>query len=220
MNFKEQWKKIVKKGACELGIKLDASQLELMALHGSELVKWNKKINITSITDPFETAVRHFIDSVAMANHIPDNMRVLDIGSGGGFPGLPLKITNPTLDVVMADSLRKRISFIKHVIRSARLADVDALHTRCEDLAKTEGFTHSFDIVVSRAFTSLDRFVSLAEPFLSENGVILAMKGKSGQNEIKSLCTKKNDINIHNYLLPFEKHERSIVIVKPGNHSD
>ncbi|HKK90402.1 MAG TPA: 16S rRNA (guanine(527)-N(7))-methyltransferase RsmG [Desulfobacteraceae bacterium] len=215
MNFQGKWKETVEAGLLQLGVRVDGPQLDLMALHGRELVKWNRKFNITSIVDPFEAAVRHFIDSAALAAHLSDHQRVLDIGSGGGFPGLPLKIVNPGLDVVMVDASRKRISFVNHVIRSAALSRVTAVHERCEDLALKEGFAQGFDSVVSRAFTSLDRFIVLAMPFVSENGSVLAMKGKEGGNEAKSLAGRYGRVDVHDYVLPFEKHHRSIVTVRP-----
>ncbi|MFO7749794.1 MAG: 16S rRNA (guanine(527)-N(7))-methyltransferase RsmG [Desulfobacteraceae bacterium] len=216
MNFQEKWKETVKMGLLQLGVRVDGTRLDLMALHGRELVKWNKKFNITAIVDPFEVAVRHFIDSGALAAHLSDHQRVLDIGSGGGFPGLPLKIVNSGLDVVMVDASRKRISFVNHLIRSAGLSRVTALHERCEDLARKEGFAQGFDIVVSRAFTSLERFVVLAMPFLSENGSVLAMKGKEGGSEAKALEGRYGQVNVHGYVLPFDKHHRSIVTVTPN----
>lgn len=210
LDFNDQWKRILENGGREFNIRLDKAQLDLMAYHASELVKWNKKFNITSITDPFEIAVKHFIDSAILGNYIPDNGRVLDIGSGGGFPGLPVKIIKPGLDMVMTDRSRKKISFISHVIRSAGLKQTRAVHERCETLAQRDGFACSFDFVVSRAFTSLDRFIGLSRPFLQTGGVIIAMKGKKGIDEAKSLADRKK-LKIIPYQLPYEKHKRSLI---------
>ncbi|MEA2059982.1 MAG: 16S rRNA (guanine(527)-N(7))-methyltransferase RsmG [Thermodesulfobacteriota bacterium] len=210
MDFNNQWKRILENGGREFNIRLDKAQLDLMAFHGSEMVKWNKKFNITSITDPYEIAVKHFIDSAILANYISDNSRVLDLGSGGGFPGLVLKIIKPGLDMVLADSSRKKTSFISHIIRSAGLEQVRAVHERCETLAQREDFAFSFDVAVSRAFTSLDRFMALSRPFLQTEGVIIAMKGEKGIDEATSHADRKQ-LNIIPYRLPYEKHKRTLI---------
>lgn len=207
----DAWIKTLQQGAEELGISLNAGQLDIMSFHGKELILWNKKFNITSITDPFEIAVKHFIDCLALASYIPDNAKVLDIGSGGGFPGFPLKVVKPLIDLVMVDASRKKISFLNHLIHSLKMTGVHAVHARCEDLAGRKGFKHSFDCVVSRAFTSLDRFIDLSLPFLSEKGVILAMKGQMSEKEVQSTQGKKLCIKIDDYTLPVGGYNRSIV---------
>ncbi len=206
-----KWIKTVEQGVKSLGIPLDSNQLNSLFFHGSELMMWNKKFNITSITDPDEIAVKHFIDCLALVPLISDDTKVLDIGSGGGFPGLPLKIANPTVNITMIDASRKKVSFLNHIIRSLKITGIHAVHTRCEDFAKNINFQHGFDYVVSRAFTSLDRFIQLARPFLSEKGIILAMKGQNPDQEIQLIRQEKIRIKKISYLLPVRGYHRSII---------
>ncbi len=212
----DSWIKIISTGARELGISLNSNQLNCIYFHAGELIKWNKNFNITSITDPFEIAVKHFIDCLAIVPHIPADAKVLDIGSGGGFPGLPLKIARPSIEIIMIDSSRKKISFLNFLIRSLEITGINAIHTRCEDLSEKENFKHKFDFVVSRAFTSLDRFIDLSLPFLSKNGIILAMKGKNPEKEILSIKQEKLCIENLSYTLPMGKYKRSIIKIKPA----
>lgn len=213
--FGEAWKQMVKSGSDQLGIALSPDHLGTMALHGTELLKWNRKFNITSITDPREMATKHFIDSLAIAPHIPENARVLDMGSGGGFPGVPLKVVRPDLEVVLVDASRKRVSFLNRLVSLTGLKSITAVHARAEILAKDTAFAGRFDVVTSRAFTALDRFVVLAAPFLSPSGIILAMKGRTGNEEAHTVSLSKYEVNTISYLLPFEDHGRTIVSVKP-----
>lgn len=212
--FGNAWKEIVKRGGHSFGLDLQSHHLDLMVMHATELLKWNKKFNITSIVDPGEMATKHFIDSLAIAPHIPRNGAVLDIGSGGGFPGFPLKVVRPDLRVVMVDASRKRVSFLNSIVRLSGLESVTAIHTRAEDLAKDLDFAGQFDVVTSRAFTALDRFVVLAKPFLLPTGVILAMKGRAGIQEAEELSGSDFSITTISYLLPLENHDRSIVLIK------
>jgi len=213
--FDMEWKEMILRGGANLGLNLEPHQLDLMAMHAEELVRWNKKFNITSILDPKEMATKHFIDSIAISPHIPENFSVLDIGSGGGFPGFPLRVIRPDLRVVMADSSRKKVSFLNFLIRTSQLESISAVHTRAEDLSKDKGFAGKFDVVTSRAFTALDRFVSLALPFLSKKGIILAMKGKTGADEAGALSKSDFTTVTTSYLLPLENHCRTIINIRP-----
>ncbi len=213
--FDNHWREIVRKGGADLGLELGPESLELMAMHARELIRWNKKFNITSIVDPKQMATKHFIDSIAIAPHIPENASVLDLGSGGGFPGFPLKVVRPDLRVVMADASRKRVSFLNFLVRQSGLESVTAIHVRAENLANEEDFAGQFDVVTSRAFTALERFVTLARPFLARDGVILAMKGGAGEEEAEGLSESDYRISLIPYLLPLENHSRNIVQVRP-----
>ncbi len=207
----KKWTEIIEYGAKDLGVILNSKQLDCMAFHKDELIKWNKKFNITSITDPYEIAIKHFIDCLAIIPHIPKNKKVLDIGSGGGFPGLPLKIANPSIDLTLVDASRKKVSFLNYIIRSLNMSGAKAIHARCEELADNKEFKHKFDCVLSRAFTSLDRFISLSTPFLSKNGFILAMKGKNYNKELQLIAKKNLDVKIYDYNLSNEKYKRSVI---------
>jgi len=223
----EKWKTFCEAAARGMGIKLAPQQTEQFAIHAKELMQWNMRINLTAITDPLEIAVKHFIDSIALTDEIPQNARLIDIGSGGGFPGVPLKIMLPSLNVALVDASRKKISFLKQIIRMLKLKDIDAFHARAQDLPRDPAFAQAFDVAVSRAFTSLDRFVGVAAPLVKPDGKILAMKGKKAKTEINALTShdcgtlpnakgRGSEIypELRCYTLPHVNAQRFIVILK------
>jgi 16S rRNA (guanine527-N7)-methyltransferase len=207
-----EWKERITSGAKQLGIDITDYHAGLFAIHALELLKWNQNINLTAITDAEEIAIKHFTDSVAPAKMIPDHARLLDIGSGGGFPGIVLKVIKPSLEVTLIDASRKKVSFQKQVIRTLNLKKIDAHHVRAEDFAKT---ANRFDIVICRAFSALDTFVFMAIPFLVEHGAIIAMKGKISESEIaavEKLAIPLNvKLSIEKYILPFSDADRAIL---------
>lgn len=242
--FDRKWQKRVESGALTFGVKLSQDQLDILTFHAQELIRWNKKFNITSIVDPFDVALKHFIDSIAIAPLIISssniNPKVIDLGSGGGFPGMPLKVVNPLIELVMVDSSAKRVSFLKYLIshsgivqpnsnshtnnsiienisinkNCSNLKSVDAIHCRAEELSKKPNYANQFDFVVSRAFTALDRFTEMAIPFLKRDGCIIAMKGEVKEDELAPLRNRKDlKIDISEYCLPFEQHKRCVVKV-------
>jgi 16S rRNA (guanine527-N7)-methyltransferase len=168
----------LKMGGCVTDVELDQ-----LTRHASELVRWNRKTNLTAITAPEEIAVKHVLDSMAPLPHIPLTARLLDIGSGGGFPGVVLKIMRPGLSVTLIDASRKKASFLSHVIRTLGLKDATALHTRAEALAAASQYRHGFDVIVCRALSGLDAFVTMALPLLAPEGLLIALKGKREEAE-------------------------------------
>ncbi|MDD2897923.1 MAG: 16S rRNA (guanine(527)-N(7))-methyltransferase RsmG [Desulfuromonadaceae bacterium] len=173
---------IVAQEAELLGMKISKKEIEALECYATELKKWNSKVNLTSITKDKDIAIKHFIDSISLAQFITVGDRVLDIGSGAGLPIIPLKILMPEVPMVSVDAVAKKIHFQRHVIRTLNLQNIEAFHARIEDLQNTH--SHYFTVITSRAFTRLDRFVSLASPLLVENGMLIAMKGDGAENEI------------------------------------
>ncbi|SDU60241.1 16S rRNA (guanine527-N7)-methyltransferase [Desulfobacula phenolica] len=192
-------------------IKVSDHQAEQMLVHSRELMVWNKKINLTAIKKPLQIAEKHFIDSIAAASFLGNEQSVIDLGSGGGFPGIPIKIMNPSVNVVLIDSSRKKINFLKHVIRMLDLDKIDAIHSRVEDLHENNAYKNKFDAVISRAFTDLSRFVDLAAPFLNRKGTIYAMKGKNAKQEITPAILNNFNLKSDHYKLPFEKSDRLLI---------
>ena len=220
----KKWKSIIRDGAKAFDIHIDRDKTDQFAIHAGELINWNKKINLTAITDPLEVAVKHFLDSIAPANIIPPDASMLDIGSGGGFPGIVLKILIPSLSVTLIDASHKKVSFLKHVIRNLKLKNIEARHIRAEDLAGDPAFVNAFDVIICRALSSLDTFVLMALPLLAKDGIIIALKGLSTKEEIESvrlLATKYPNIlkdnfslTVEKYTLPYLGLKRSIVILR------
>ena len=213
-----EWHRIIIEGSRLLGVEIDEGVTAQFSVHASELIRWNRKINLTAITDPRDIAIKHFIDSLAPSKRIPDEARVLDIGSGGGFPGIPLKILKPFLSVLMIDSARKKVNFLKHVLRTLDLEHIEALQIRAETLSKDPEFANSFDVIISRALSDLAPFLKNALPLLAPQGTILAMKGKTDPEELDAVRANipqdLYSLEIENYRLPSMNAQRCIVVIK------
>jgi len=209
---------------CHIG--LDDMAIDLTVGFASELITWNKKTNLTAITDPAEVAEKHIIDSLIPAKFIPVNSSVLDLGTGGGFPGVPLKIYIPSLTVTLVDSSRKKINFLKYVIRILKLQNISAHQYRVEQLSGLPDFVGQFDVVISRAFTSLKKFLEHSVSLIKPNGCIIAMKGKEVQKEIDELIVVNSGANVYqindyklelqveHYKLPVSGDDRSLVFAR------
>lgn len=221
------WSNLLINQAKAIGIDLDHTQNCLFSTHAIELIKWTQKINITTITDPIEVASNHFLDSLVPGRFIPPGAVMLDIGSGGGFPGIPLKVLLPELSVTLIDASRKKVSFLKHIIRTLNLDNIEALHIRAEDLAIHPSYINRFDVIISRAMSSLDFFVRLALPLLADGGVIIALKGEVDKTELDDLrynvldkmnaagsIDRQFTISLERYRLPLLNSARSIITVR------
>lgn len=222
-----KWKNIIYDGAKDLDIQINREKIDQFAIHAAELLKWSQKTNLTAISDPLEIAVKHILDSIAPAPFIPPDSSLLDVGSGGGFPGIPLKIIIPSLSVMLIDASRKKVSFLKHVIRMLGLKNIEACHIRAQDLSKDCGVHTAYDVIISRALSSMVNFVQMSLPLLSNHGVIMAMKGKLTDKEIesaRSVLGKPRDMQgnrmssfkmeLKKYRLPYLNSQRSLVIMK------
>jgi 16S rRNA (guanine527-N7)-methyltransferase len=198
-------------GSNALGIAVSTAQSDLMRMHAKELIAWNKKTNLTAITDWLTVAEKHFIDSIAAVSFLKKGRTLMDFGSGGGFPGIPIKIMNPSLTVTLVDASRKKVNFLKHVIRMLGLEGIEAIHARVEDLHGDLLYQNRFDAVISRAFTNLEGFTDLAVPFLNAHGTIYAMKGKNAVQEINPAILKTFELKTDHYQLPFERSDRYMI---------
>lgn len=209
---------LLERGARELGLAMAEENLRAFAVLAAELRKWGRKINLTAITSVEEIAVKHIIDSLVFANIVNDGECVLDIGSGAGFPALPTKIARAAVSVVSVDAVGKKINFQRHVARLLGLCGFEALHERIENLAKTR--PHRYDVITSRAFSSLEQFVSLAVPLLADTGRMVAMKGPAVTGELEAARPSLLDMgfeisSVDVYQLPFNKGERSLIVISP-----
>lgn len=175
---------ILKKGALELGIELDQGQGAAFLAYLRELKAWNRRINLTSIEDDREILVKHFLDSLTPVCFLSGVNSVLDMGAGAGFPGIPLKIAVPGLQVLLLDSVLKKVSFMRHIIRTLGLRDIEAIHGRAEARELMTRLSGAFDCVISRAFTELGAFSALALPYLRSGGMLVAMKGPAVHEEL------------------------------------
>lgn len=248
----EEWRTVIREGGSHLGLNISDEAARMFGRYGEELLLWNRKINLTAITDPFEIAVKHFIDSAAALPYLSDlsdlydlygesalsvesagtNYRLLDIGSGPGFPGIVLKILEPGLRVTLIDSVRKKVSFMNHIIRLLGLTHIKAVHIRAQDLARRPDAAGGFDGVISRALADLDHFVALAWPFAGEGGRIIAMRGETTRADIGAARTAARTVagisaaesdarpglfERFEYRLPYLDAARTVVIHSASN---
>lgn len=171
------WRRFLIEEASRQGLRLTIDHAALFEAYALELLAWNRTINITAITDPQQIAVRHFVDSLVSSAYIPENATLLDVGSGGGFPGIPLALFRPDLRVTLLDASRKRVNFQRAVLRRLALSNVICIEAKLEDLLRQGREPQRFDVVVSRAFAAFDRWIPNAFPLVTPGGKIIAMIG-------------------------------------------
>lgn len=200
-------------------ISLNELQIEQFNKYYNLLIEKNKVMNLTAITDYNEVIIKHFLDSAITYNEFKEGSRLIDVGTGAGFPSIPLKILRPDLSFVLVDSLNKRILFLNEVIKELNLKDVITIHSRSEDLANDIKFREKFDYCVSRAVAKLNTLTELCIPFIKENGVFIAYKGLNAQDEIDNAtnCFKLLNCSLDKlvkYNLPDDYGERNIIYLK------
>lgn len=190
--------------ADENEISISEVQLEKFEAYARILVEWNEKINLTAITEPKEIAVKHFIDSLTVlkAFNIKSNASMIDVGTGAGFPSVPLKIVRDDINLTLLDSLNKRINFLNQLCSELDIK-AETIHSRAEDAGRNPSYRESFDIAVSRAVANLPSLCEYCIPFVKKGGAFIAMKGKDGLSELESAkkaidilgakCNSKND---------------------------
>jgi len=179
--FKEE----LAKAAAEYGISLSDTQMAQYNRYFELLVEWNEKINLTAITEPKEVAIKHIIDSITAydKNLFQEGTTVIDVGTGAGFPGLPLKIFCPGIKLTLMDSLNKRIKFLQTVVEELGLDGVECVHARAEEGARNKKYREAFDIAVSRAVARLPILCEYCLPFVKKGGHFIALKGMQYNDE-------------------------------------
>jgi 16S rRNA (guanine527-N7)-methyltransferase len=203
-------------GSKVFGIDLEEKKIEDFERYFRELLKWNQKINLTAIRTEKGIVLKHFLDSLSANPCLSDASTLLDIGSGAGFPGIPLKIVNPGLEVTLIDSVQKKVAFQRHIIRTLRLTGIEAIHGRVQDQEVTQRLKERFDVVISRAFSDLSTLLILSQPFLKKGGKVLAMKGKRESEEDPSSSAREGAPlrlqKVITFILPFSSSERTIFL--------
>ncbi len=211
-----EWMQLLREHAAACDIRLTEKQLELMQTFAAELVAWNQKVNLTAITDPVEVIEKHLIDSLIPAHHLREGASVLDIGTGGGLPGIPLRIFMPSLKMTLIDGSRKKISFVNYIIRQLGLVDAEARHTRAEKLAEINTFRQAYDAIICRAVMSIKQFVALGTPFLKKDGIMIAMKGPEFSEELSEFTggASSKAVHIIPYHLPISGAARTLLRIQ------
>lgn len=201
-----------------LGFKLSEKQTLQFCRYGDLLLEWNQRMNLTSIIEPKEVIVKHFIDSLALAKYLSGSL-LADIGTGAGFPGIPLKIFKPDLEVVLVDSLAKRLSFLQEVISQLDLAGINILHARAEEFGRKPNYRENFDNVTARAVARLPVLLEYTVPLLKIKGFFLAAKGTQVDEEIaeskKALEVLGARVkNVERFNLGLEAEHRAVVVIE------
>jgi 16S rRNA (guanine527-N7)-methyltransferase len=213
----EAWSELIISGARELGVAVNRDQTTQFVQYGRELLRWNRKTNLTAITKPREVALKHFVDSLAPVPVIPLNAAVLDIGCGAGLPGIPLRILRPDLDMTLIDGVRKKISFVKTMIHTLNLERIKALNARAEQLSQKADQSQRYQVVVCRALADAAKAVSWGLPFLAPGGMIMLLKGVLAEKESKPLKAlvdkKKLALEVKEYQLPHTTFKRVLIKV-------
>ncbi len=215
----------LQKEAEKVNIHLNEDQLQQFSTFYQDLVEKNKVMNLTAITEPMDVTVKHFLDSLSLVRtfSLDVDMRVLDLGTGGGFPGLPLKIAYPKVEFVLADSLNKRIKFLSEEIERLSLQKIQAVHGRAEDLARQAQHRQQYDVVVSRAVANLSTLCEYCLPFVKEGGVFISYKSGDIEDELNMA---KHAIRIlggkcqhvESFTLQ-ENYERTLIVIKKDGNT-
>ena len=215
----EEFTKIFNNYLEKLNLTLTEEQIEKFYNYMNLLIEWNKKINLTAIVEPKDIILKHFIDSLTIVKYIKEGETIIDVGTGAGFPGIPLKIAREDLKITLADSLNKRINFLNEVINKLDLKNIETIHTRAEELGKNKKYREKFDIATSRAVANMSTLSEYLIPFIKVKGRCICMKSSDIDTELENA---KKAINIlgckieskDKFDLPNSDLGRSVIILR------
>lgn len=210
----------------DIGINLNDKQLQSFTIYFRELQEWNKRFNLTAIEDEQEVIVKHFYDSLLGTQYSgwKGIGKLLDMGTGAGFPGVPLKIVNPEMQVTLVDSLQKRIGFLEHLIKTLDLTGISTVHSRAEDLGQDPRHREKYNYVVSRAVAKLPVLCEFCIPLVKAGGAFLAYKGPDGLEELNKAETALQILGgrkkeVLKRQLPLGGGERIIIVLEKSKNT-
>jgi 16S rRNA (guanine527-N7)-methyltransferase len=209
-------REILLRGAERFGAYLTEGAILAFDIYLRELLKWNQKMNLTAIRTAKGVVIKHFLDSLSVCSHIPGHASLLDVGSGAGFPGIPLKMVQASLQVTLIDSVRKKVDFQKHIVRLLGLRGIEAVHGRVQEEKVVQEMVERFDMTISRAFSDTATFLKLSHLLLKRGGMAIAMRGKTTEEEFQRLSMEEEERyrlqKQVSFVLPFSNIERTILL--------
>ena len=208
----------------DLGVRFSVEQTEQFFEYMNLLIEWNEKMNLTAITEPEDIILKHFIDSITILKEIKEDVKLVDVGTGAGFPGIPISIMKPSIKVTLVDSLNKRLMFLQEVADKLNLKNINMLHMRAEELGQNKKYRESFDIATSRAVANLSTLSEYLIPLVKVNGKVISMKASSAQEEIKQANNAINVLGgaikkIEEFNLPQSDIGRTIIVINKIKHT-
>lgn len=219
-------KNIFINGMNSLNIKFNDKQIDNFSKYSELLIKWNEKINLTAITDPEGISNKHFLDSILPLNHIdiPKNASLIDVGTGAGFPGLPIKIMREDIELTLLDSLNKRINFLKETVSALDLKKCSCIHLRAEEGGRRPAMRERFDIAVSRAVSNLEALSEYCLPYVKLGGIFIAFKSNEIEEELREAKAMIGNLGgtVREVLkldIPSTDLKRSFVIIEKSAHT-
>ncbi|SET72116.1 16S rRNA m(7)G-527 methyltransferase [Natronincola peptidivorans] len=213
--------KLLMEGSSQLGVKIEEEQTKKFIKYKELLLEWNQKMNLTAIEEEREVIIKHFLDSIScvQVNQLENKGRMIDVGTGAGFPGIPLKVIFPKLKLTLLDSLNKRINFLKEVCLQLELTEVEFVHGRAEDYGQNKAYRENYEYAIARAVAPLNILAEYCLPFVKIGGYFICQKGKAledelieGEKAVKILGGKivdKKDIT-----LPFSDITHNILVIE------
>jgi len=216
---KEEFNMLLDKYSKKINIVFNDNQKEKLFDYMNLLIEWNEKINLTAITEPKEIILKHFIDSITISKYIKENSYVADIGTGAGFPGIPLKILRDDIKIVLVDSLNKRINFLSEAVNKLDIKNIEVIHSRAEEFGKNNEYREKIDVTTSRAVSNLTTLSEYLIPTVKIGGKCLCMKGPNVGEEVenakKAIKILGGTIeNIYEFELPEDDLKRTVVEIK------
>lgn len=207
---------LLKEQALKFNIELTDEMIKQFMKYKSLLKEWNEKINLTAITEDREIIIKHFVDSLTIAKYIPENAYMIDVGTGAGFPGIPIKIFRKDVKIVLLDSLNKRLNFLNEVVKELGLEGIETVHGRAEDVGNDPKYREKFDVSTARAVANMATLSELCTPFIKVGGKFICMKANADEelekahNAVKILNIKQE--NIEKFKLEDIDSDRTIII--------